>query len=145
MISLSNISEQLSSNSISTDGHLLNSRDSLVQGIEVAFAIMPYHKLSTPALGASILQQCLTNHNISSRIFYYGFSFAKQIGLPLYNRITKSSPTHLIGEWTFSAAAFDVDTLNKPESYHFFKPEYESVYRCTPKWIYQCAKAIFIQ
>ena len=139
MISSSFTSVPSSKNYSSTDNFSAKKTVGIDQGVQVAFAIMPYHKLSTPALGASILQQCLTNHNIHSKIFYYGFSFAKHIGLPLYNHITKSSATHLIGEWTFSSAAFDASSLNSPETFHYFKPEYESVYRFTPAWIHQCA------
>ncbi|MAR08280.1 MAG: hypothetical protein CL862_14455 [Cyanobium sp. NAT70] len=139
MISPSSSPVQASINSSCSDDLVARNTDGANSGVQVAFAIMPYHKLSTPALGASILQQCLIDYNISSKIFYCGFSFAKHIGLSLYNRITQSSATHLIGEWTFSAAAFDSSSLSAPEAFQFFKPDYESVYRCAPLWIHQCA------
>ena len=81
--------------------------------IDVEFAYMPYSKISHPALGASILKSCLENHNISCKINYYSIEYAQLIGTKKYLEILHSKPEQLIGEWTFSKAAFGECLFNK--------------------------------
>lgn len=80
---------------------------------DVLFAHMPYHKLSNPALGASILKTCLENHGISTQITYYSLKFAETIGVHEYQKLENSDPTQLLGEWTFANAAFGAGFTNK--------------------------------
>ena len=74
--------------------------------VDVLFAYMPYHQLSHPALGASILKTCLVKQGINTKIKYYGMNFAERIGIIPYENIKNSESTKLLGEWTFSRAAF---------------------------------------
>ena len=80
---------------------------------DVLFAHMSYHKLSNPALGASILKTCLENHGISTQITYYSLKFAETIGVHEYQKLENSDPTQLLGEWTFANAAFGAGFTNK--------------------------------
>jgi ribosomal peptide maturation radical SAM protein 1 len=83
------------------------SDDSLDEGEkDVLFAYMPYHRLTHPALGASILKSCLEEQGISSRVAYFGLDFAEKIGASLYNSLLNSRTPLLQAEWTFVQAAF---------------------------------------
>lgn len=73
---------------------------------DVLFAYMPYHKLTHPALGASILKTCLERNGIRTRIAYYGIEFAERIGTQRYASLLNSSATQLKAERTFVEAAF---------------------------------------
>lgn len=76
---------------------------------DVLFAYMPYHRLTHPALGASILKSCLQKAGISSRIAYFGLDYAARIGTTLYNALLNSRTPLLQAEWTFAQAAFGPD------------------------------------
>ena len=84
--------------------------------IDVEFAYMPYSKISHPALGASILKSCLENNNIKCKINYYSINFAQLIGTRNYLNILYSTPQKLVGEWTFSRAAFGEDFLREQQN-----------------------------
>lgn len=73
---------------------------------DVLFAYMPYHNLTHPALGASILKKCLEANGISARVAYYGIGFAEVIGIKAYTTLLNSSATQLKAERTFVEAAF---------------------------------------
>lgn len=73
---------------------------------DVLFAYMPYHRLTHPALGASILKSCLRNNGISARVAYFGLDYAARIGTTLYNALLNSRTPLLQAEWTFAQAAF---------------------------------------
>ena len=81
--------------------------------VDVLFAYMPYHQLSHPALGASILKTCLMTKGINTKIKYYGMNFAEKIGITSYENIKNSESTKLLGEWTFSRAAFGEEGVKK--------------------------------
>jgi magnesium-protoporphyrin IX monomethyl ester (oxidative) cyclase len=76
---------------------------------DVLFAYMPYHRLTHPALGASILKTCLQEAGVSTRIAYLGLDFATRIGTTLYNALLNSRTPLLQAEWTFAQAAFGPD------------------------------------
>jgi len=84
---------------------------------DVLFAYMPYHKLTHPALGASILKSCLVQAGISTLIKYYGLDFAEIIGANKYNSLLNSSTVLLKGEWTFAEAAFGEGFLKQQEAF----------------------------
>jgi magnesium-protoporphyrin IX monomethyl ester (oxidative) cyclase len=73
---------------------------------DVLFAYMPYHKLTHPALGASILKACLERKGISARVAYYGIRFAERIGTERYQSLLNSLTPKLRAERTFVEAAF---------------------------------------
>ena len=82
---------------------------------DVLFAYMPYHRLTHPALGASILKSCLQRVGISTRIAYFGLDYAARIGTSLYNTLLNSRTPLLQAEWTFAHAAFGPDFLAERE------------------------------
>lgn len=73
---------------------------------DVVFGYMPYHRLTHPALGASILKTCLEEQGIKTKIRYLGLQFAEKLGINLYNSILNSRSPWLQAEWTFAEAAF---------------------------------------
>lgn len=83
---------------------------------DVLFAYMPYHRLSHPALGASILKNCLENIGIKTKINYYGLTFAERIGIKRYELLLNSNGIQLKAEWTFADAAFGKGFLDKQEN-----------------------------
>lgn len=83
---------------------------------DVLFAYMPYHRLTHPALGASILKTCLNQQGISARVAYLGLDFAEQIGTTLYNALLNSRTPLLQAEWTFASAAFGEDFFHEREA-----------------------------
>ena len=117
------------------------------QGKDVLFAYMPYHQLSHPALGASILKTCLTNRGITTQISYYGMKFAENIGAKQYEQIKNSEATRLLGEWTFANAAFGEGFKEKQElelgkSEFDFNEMHYSVAEAATEWINHEAKKI---
>lgn len=82
---------------------------------DVLFAYMPYHRLTHPALGASILKSCLQKAGISARVAYFGLDYAARIGTTLYNALLNSRTPLLQAEWTFAQAAFGHSFLAERE------------------------------
>ena len=112
-----------------------------IEKTDVVFATMPFHKLSNPALGSSILQQCLKNNSISSKILYFGFTFAELIGLDKYESILRTPTTHLIGEWLFSRSAFPENSENH-NNFDWKTDELEGYLDLIDQWIQRTAHQI---
>jgi ribosomal peptide maturation radical SAM protein 1 len=89
-------------------------------GLDVAFVVMPFADIQTPAIGVSLLQAQLVARGRSSRVFYFNIRFAELIGEPLYRRLSDGlSANALVGEWFFADCAFG----------NTIPPEYEYVSR----------------
>jgi len=73
---------------------------------DVVLTFMPYGTVDRPPIGVGYLSANLKKRGISSGIINGHLHFADHIGLGIYNRINNSENTYLIGEWTFSRAAF---------------------------------------
>ena len=117
------------------------------QNLDVLFAYMPYHKLSHPALGASILKSCLQQKNITTKIKYFGLSFAERIGYKAYQKFLWSNPVLLQGEWTFTDAAFGKGFRKKQEeklgkSFSGLEKYHEDVAEVAELWIQEQASHI---
>lgn len=116
------------------------------KNLDVEFAYMPYSKLNHPALGVSILKQCLKAHDINSQISYYLFDFAEIIGTIAYNRIVNSPTTNLAGDWTFSRSAFGPDFHEEKDQEYGAIPGHnrilETVSLTAEYWISQLADKI---
>jgi magnesium-protoporphyrin IX monomethyl ester (oxidative) cyclase len=81
---------------------------------DVCLVNMPYGALERPTLALSMLKASLTNAGIDCGLFYPTFAFAEKIGSVPYADLVWVRG-EMIGEWTFSGAAF-------PD----FKPDHES-------------------
>ena len=85
---------------------------------EVLLVRMPYAPLECPSLGLGMLNAQLTRAGIPSEVIYADLLFTEAIGLHTYQMLAYSSRHALIGEWTFSGAAFPGF---EPESFTFLK------------------------
>jgi len=81
---------------------------------DVCLVNLPYGALERPTLALSMLKASLTNAGIDCALFYPNFDFAEQIGSVPYADLVWVRG-EMIGEWTFSGAAF-------PD----FKPDHDS-------------------
>ena len=70
---------------------------------DILFVMMPYADLPRPSLGLGLLQAAVKKHGMRSETIYANLRFAEILGsaLPDASRLER-----LLGEWTFSRAAF---------------------------------------
>jgi ribosomal peptide maturation radical SAM protein 1 len=66
----------------------------------------PYSAIEKPSIALSILKSTLTRAGIASRVVYANLDFAAELGPHLYGMLSNSYSHGLVGEWTFSRAAF---------------------------------------
>ncbi|MEW6991231.1 RiPP maturation radical SAM C-methyltransferase [Colwelliaceae bacterium 6441] len=73
---------------------------------DVCLISMPYSSLTTPSLALGLIETYIAKHSHKVTTIYGNIIFANKIGLMEYNLIDSSSYEYLLGEWTFSRAAF---------------------------------------
>ncbi len=76
-------------------------------GFDLVLVSMPFAPLRMPSLALSLLKSGLPG--ISTKVFYFGLSFADRIGRDLYDSVAYREvrePAQL-GEWIFTSALFD--------------------------------------
>jgi ribosomal peptide maturation radical SAM protein 1 len=75
---------------------------------DVCLVLMPYAPLERPSIALGLLKASLGGTGITSRIVHANLGFAEEIGLERYTPIESFEylSEFLIGEWTFSKAAF---------------------------------------
>ncbi len=89
-------------------------------GIDVAFVVMPFADIQSPAIGVSLLQAQLDARGRTSRVLYFNIRFAELIGESLHRRLSDGlSANALVGEWFFADCVFG----------NAIPPEYEYVSR----------------
>ncbi|KVG57271.1 hypothetical protein WJ33_04220 [Burkholderia ubonensis] len=77
---------------------------------DVLFVYLPYGAIERPSIALGLLKQVLVDHGFSAGVHYANITFAEQIGLPVYDAISRLS-REMAGEWTFAGAAFpDAET-----------------------------------
>jgi ribosomal peptide maturation radical SAM protein 1 len=79
------------------------SRDGMAQ---VCLVNMPYCPITRPSLALGVLKACLDAAGISCAVEYANLRFVDLIGMDLLRVVATSRDEHLVGEWTFGAAAF---------------------------------------
>lgn len=84
----------------------MNHRPSPVK-IDVLLVSMPFSP-TQPSIGLGILKAGLEKRNVSAKILYYTLSFAKTIGVQVYNQIASGYPATVdqVGEWITGKALF---------------------------------------
>lgn len=83
---------------------------------DICLISMPYEQLRLPSIGISLLVAGAKEAGLSATAIYPRFWFAERIGLAPYEAIARQIDSSLLlGEWTFSGAAF-------PN----FNPDYEA-------------------
>ncbi|MBF0561885.1 MAG: RiPP maturation radical SAM protein 1, partial [Alphaproteobacteria bacterium] len=83
---------------------------------DVVLVFMPYATVDRPSLGLGLLGAKLRQIDIDVTLLHANVIFASRIGLKSYNRLNTSSNLDLLGEWTFSKAAFG-DYESGPEGF----------------------------
>lgn len=73
---------------------------------DVCLVTMPYCPIARPSLALGLLKACLREAGISCAVEYANLRFADLVGLETLRVIATSFSEHLIGDWTFSNAAF---------------------------------------
>jgi ribosomal peptide maturation radical SAM protein 1 len=73
---------------------------------EVCLVQMPYAAVERPSLALGVLKASLDRRGLGCRVLYPNSWFAEEIGLEVYAGINSFTFNTLLGEWTFSAAAF---------------------------------------
>lgn len=67
---------------------------------------MPYSSLTHPSLALGLIEKYILAYGHQSEVIYGNLAFAQIIGLAQYDAIDNSYFEQLMGEWTFSRAAF---------------------------------------
>jgi len=83
---------------------------------EVVLVFMPYATADRPSIGLGYLKAELARINVEAAIIHANVAWAKKIGIKTYNMLNGSSNLDLLGEWTFSGAAFP-DFNPDPQDY----------------------------
>lgn len=73
---------------------------------DVCFVLMPYAALQRPSIALGLLKSALSESGIKAVNIYANIWFANRIGLDNYHYFQQSQSMNLVGEWTFSQAAF---------------------------------------
>jgi magnesium-protoporphyrin IX monomethyl ester (oxidative) cyclase len=75
--------------------------------LDVCLVSMPYGSLHRPSLGIGVLLSGAKKAGLTAKAMYPTFWFAERIGLNAYIALSeRGDVSDLIGEWTFSGAAF---------------------------------------
>mgnify|MGYP001129104187 CR=1 FL=1 len=74
--------------------------------VDVCLVSMPYAAIQRPSIALGLLKASLTQKGIESIALYPNIWFAEEIGLYKYAALSESPSPLLMGEWTFSGAAF---------------------------------------
>lgn len=87
---------------------------------EICLLSMPYSSVTTPSLALGVLETYIKEFDHQVNSIYGNLEFAKIIGLAEYDFIDSSFNDYLIGEWTFSRAAFPDDELDDQGFFSLF-------------------------
>ena len=87
---------------------------------DICLINMPYSSITTPSLALGVLETYIKEFNHKVTSIYGNLTFAKMIGLVEYDLIDNSFNDYLIGEWTFSRAAFPEASLNDEGFFKLF-------------------------
>lgn len=77
----------------------------------VALVCMPWGSIQKPSLAMAILKGCIKKAGFQPELHFLNLSFAKLVGLRLYEQISDNSYIH--PEWFFSQALFGPGGLNE--------------------------------
>ena len=78
--------------------------------MDVIFAVLPFHDITRPAIGVSLLKAHVAREGFSSQILYFNLDMAERTGSEFYLNLAYGLPSDsLVGEWFFA------DTIFGPE------------------------------
>src|SRR5580700_7246853 len=73
---------------------------------DVCLVNMPYAAITRPSIALGILKSCLMRADISAHVENANFRFVESVGLEVNSIMSYMRTDSLLGEWTFSQAAF---------------------------------------
>jgi len=73
---------------------------------DVCLINMPYSSITRPSLALGLIESYITDYGYQVKSIYGNVEFSAFLGLKQYDVIDNSFHEHLLGEWTFSRAAF---------------------------------------
>lgn len=79
---------------------------------DICLINMPYSSITIPSLALGIIENYIKEYGYSVDSIYANLAFASKIGLVEYEEVVNTFTDCLIGEWTFSKAAFPDAELN---------------------------------
>ncbi|MEO8259985.1 MAG: RiPP maturation radical SAM C-methyltransferase [Acidobacteriota bacterium] len=86
-------------------------------GMDICFAVPPFHPVDYPALGVSILKRACEARGFTATVVYGGFPLAALAGFEAYNRICRARKSAMIGDRLFCAHAYPPETVARlPEA-----------------------------
>jgi len=74
--------------------------------VDVCLVNMPYCPITRPSLALGVLKACLRGTGISCTVEYANLRFAELLGMDALRVVNTARNEQLVGEWTFSTAAF---------------------------------------
>src|SRR5687768_6757181 len=79
-------------------------RASMSESVPVILASVPFAPLGSPSLGLGLLQACLRERHIESRVWHFGLDFAVEVGVSEYRLVTDELlfTPDLTGDWIFA-------------------------------------------
>jgi len=87
---------------------------------DVCLISMPYSSITAPSIGLGLLETYITEYGNTVDCIHGFLNFAEKIGLEDYELINTSVNEYLIGEWTFSRAAFGKHKRDDNEFFDLF-------------------------
>jgi len=79
---------------------------------DICLVSMPYSAITLPSLALGLIESYIKEYDHNIDVTYANVEFAADIGIVAYNHIDTSFYEHLMGEWTFSRAAFPEKILD---------------------------------
>lgn len=73
---------------------------------DVVLVQMPYGAVERPSIALGLLKAYARRAELGVDVVYGNLLFAEEVGLDVYRLVDAAPPAHLLGEWTFSEAAF---------------------------------------
>ena len=75
--------------------------------------VPPFASLHRPALGPHLLQACAKHAGFEVSVLYANALLAAEIGEASYTAVCDGSPSRLLGEALFAAAAYGISSLER--------------------------------
>jgi ribosomal peptide maturation radical SAM protein 1 len=87
-------------------------------GVDICFAVPPFHPLHFPALGVSMLKRACEERGFSATVIYGGLSLAAAAGFEAYDQICSANKAPMLGDRLFRLHAYAPETtarLHEPD------------------------------
>lgn len=100
--------------------------------MDVCLVNMPYSRVELSSIALGLLQSVLERDGLRARSVYANLLFADEIGLQMYDAVSRSRPRLAVADWTFSHIAFP-DFEPDEEAFFDLVVTLHSLYRPTER------------